>query len=384
MLIALGNKAIASYPEGGPMAVGFMQYPLGLRALGHRVFWVEVIQAALVRAKPELIKRFFELMARYGLAEDCALIAAEDLDNQVLEEAEVYGKSAAEAAALIRASDVLWNFSPSIRQPLLGKFRQRALIDVDPGHLQVCALSFNFDIQHHQVLLSVGNKIADADCEVPRLGRHWKVYRPYVYMPMWPEPSDPGPQAPFTSITQWSWEELEMDGRRLSLGKRESYLRNVTLPMLTGRPFELAANIGANDVAEDRKLFERNGWRIVEPYAMAGTPAKYQEYLRKSRAEILCCKPIFRELKTGWISDRSVGYLASGRPVLAEDCGFGEHLPAGRGMLSFGSVEEAAAQVAEIDGNYAAHSRAARELAESYFGSRECLEGILRASMGED
>ena len=158
-------------------------------------------------------------------------------------------------------------------------------------------------------------------------------------------------------------------------------MRNVTLPKLTGRPFELAANIGENDVADDRKLFERNGWRVVEPYPVAGTPEKYQEYLQKSRAEILCCKPIFRELHTGWVSDRSAGYLASGRPVLAEENGFSEHLPKGRGMLSFSSVEEAAARVAEIDGNYGAHSRAARELAESYFG-QSCLEEILRASLG--
>jgi hypothetical protein len=275
---------------------------------------------------------------------------------------------------------VLWNFAPSIRQPLLGEFRQRALIDGDPGHLQVCALEFNFDIQYHQVLLSVGNKIGDADCEVPRLGREWGTYRPYVHLPLWPLAPDPGPHAPFTSITQWSWEELALEGRRLSLAKRESYLRCVTLPRLTQRPFELAANIGENDVANDRKLFERNGWRIVEPLITAGTPEAYQEYLRNSRAEILCCKPIFKDLHTGWVSERSVGYLASGRPVLAEDTGFGQHLPAGCGIVSFDSLEEAAARVAEIDGNYAMHSRAARELAESYFGT-ECLKELLRASL---
>lgn len=381
MLIALGSKTIASYPEGGPLAVGFIQYPLGLRALGHRVVWVEVIKAELVRSNPTLVAGFFTLMGNYGLAGDCALIAVEDLDNQVLEGAEVYGMSAGKAAELVREADVLWNFATSIRQPLLGQFKQRALIDGDPGHLQVCALEFNFDIQHHQVLLSVGNKIADADCEVPKLGRDWKPYRPYVHLPMWPLTPDPGPQAPFTSITQWSWEELAMDGRRLSLSKRESYLRNVTLPKLTGRPFELAANIGENDVAEDRKLFERNGWRVVEPFPVAGTPEKYQAYLQESRAEILCCKPIFKDLRTGWVSDRSVGYLASGRPVLAEENGFSEHLPKGLGMLGFASVEEAAARVGEIDGNYDAHSRAARDLADSYFG-QSCLEEILRASLG--
>jgi hypothetical protein len=380
MLIALGSKSIASYPEGAPLAVGFMQYPLGLRALGHRILWVEVISTAQLRAHPELIAGFFALMGKYGLAEDCVLIACEDLDHQMLEGSEIYGMSAAKAADLIRSADVLWNFATSIRQPLLGEFRQRALIDGDPGHLQVCALEFNFDIQHHQVRLSVGNKIADADCEVPRLGLKWGTYRPYVHMPLWPMTAAPA-DAPFTSITQWSWEELSMDGRRLSLSKRESYLRIAELPKRSGQPFELAANIGANDVADDRSLFARNGWRIVEPLGVAGTAEKYQEYLRNSRGEILCCKPIFRELNTGWISDRSVGYLASGRPVLAEDCGFKQHLPATRGMVSFANLEEAVERVAEIEGDYPAHSRAARELAESYFGSRECLEEILRASL---
>jgi hypothetical protein len=380
MLIALGCRAIASYPEGAPLAVGFIQYPLGLRALGHQIVWIELIKAAQVRAEPQLVAGFFALMAKYGLAEDCALIAVEDLDSQVLEGAEVYGMSAARLADLVRQSDVLLNFATSIRQPLLSQFKRTALIDGDPGHLQVCALEFNFDIQHHHVLLSVGNKIAEADCEVPRFGRQWKPYRPYVYLPMWPLTPDPGPAAPFTSITQWSWEELVMDGRRLSLSKRASYIRNVALPQLTQRPFELAANIGANDIADDRKLFERNGWRVVEPLTVAGTPEAYQRYLQTSRAEILCCKPIFRDLHTGWVSDRSVGYLASGRPVLAEENGFSEHLPTERGFLSFNSVEEAAARVAEIDSNYAVHSRAARELAESYFGTR-CLEEILQASL---
>lgn len=382
MLIALGCKAIASYPEGAPLALGFIQYPLGLRALGHQILWIEVIKAAQVQGNPKLIRDFFAMMAKYGLAEDCALIAVEDPDNQILDRAEVYGMNAARLADLVLQADVLWNFATAIRQPLLGQFKQRALIDGDPGHLQVCALEFNFDIEHHQVLLSVGNKIADQDCEVPRFGRQWQPYRPYVHLPIWPLTPDPGRHAPFTSITQWSWEELEMEGRRLSLSKRESYIRNVALPKLTHRPFELAANIGANDVADDRKLFERNGWQIVEPLAVAGTPDAYQNYLQRSRAEILCCKPIFKDLHTGWVSDRSIGYLASGRPVLAEETGFSEHLPCGRGMLSFNTVEEAAARVAEIDADYTTHSRAARELAESYFGL-QCLEDILRRSITE-
>ena len=357
--------------------------PLGLRALGHRVIWVEVISASQLHARSELATEFFSLMAMYNLAEYSVLIAVQDLDNQVFEQADIYGMARSKAAAQIHAADALWNFAASIRQPLLGRFTRRVLIDGDPGHLQVCALTFNFDIQDHQVLLSVGNKISDTDCAVPRLGRRWGTYRPYVHLPMWPLTKDVGPHAPFTSITQWSWEELEMEGRRLSLSKRESYLRYVTLPKLTKRPFELAANIGPNDVADDRTLFTQNGWNIVEPLAIVGTPQKYQIYLSNSRAEILCCKPIFKELRTGWLSDRSVAYLASGRPVLMEDCGTSEHLPWGFGILSFGCLEEATMRVVEIDTNYMIHARAARGLAEHYFG-QSCLDAMLAQSFSED
>ena len=93
----------------------------------------------------------------------------------------------------------------------------------------------------------------------------------------------------------------------------------------------------------------------------------------------MCAKPIHVAMKTGWFSDRSIAYLASGRPVLAQETGFGERLPTGLGLLAFRDLAEAVAGVAEIDGNYARHSRAARELAESSFDSRKCLRDLLSA-----
>ena len=91
----------------------------------------------------------------------------------------------------------------------------------------------------------------------------------------------------------------------------------------------------------------------------------------------MCAKPIHVAMKTGWFSDRSTAYLASGRPVLAQETGFGERLPTGLGLLVFRDLAEVVAGVAEIDGNYARHSRAARELAESSFDSRKCLRALL-------
>ena len=120
-------------------------------------------------------------------------------------------------------------------------------------------------------------------------------------------------------------------------------------------------------------LAGQNGPRV------AGTVSGYQRYLRRSRAEFGCPKPIHRELRTGWFSDRSACYLASGRPVLIEDTGLSDHLPTGEGLLVFRDLAEAVAGVEEIDRNYARHRRAARELAEDVLDSRRCLPAMLAA-----
>ncbi len=151
------------------------------------------------------------------------------------------------------------------------------------------------------------------------------------------------------------------------------------MPQRSRRAFELAANIHPEDSTGDRQLLLRHHWKLVHPHSIAGSPASYQQYIKRSRAELLCPKPIHRQLKSGWFSDRSAGYLASGRPVLAEDTGFSDHLPTGRGLLCFNDLEEAVAGVAEIDRNYSEHMRAARELAEEYFNSQKSLPAMLSA-----
>jgi len=112
-------------------------------------------------------------------------------------------------------------------------------------------------------------------------------------------------------------------------------LRYADLPARAGRPFEIAANIGTTDPARDRETLATGGWRVADPHVVASTPAKYRDYIAASRAEIQCPKGVFRELNTGWFSDRSVSYLATGRPVIAEETGFSQHVPTGRGSSSF-------------------------------------------------
>jgi len=358
-----------------------LQYPLGLKASGHDVFWLELLRSSGCREKDlRLIRSFFRRLNAYGIDLDCAvLLFNADLMQQPIDKSEAFGASGEKVRTIIRNADLLLNFCCAIRQPLLSLFKHKVLLDVDPGHLQLAALSCDLDIPDHDVFLTIGARINAPDCEVPKLGLEWRTFEPFVYLPMWQPRTDPGADAPFSSITQWTWEELWWRDKRISVSKRAAYLKYLELPLTAQRPFELAANIGPEDPAGDARVFCEHGWRIVDPHEVAGSPSQYQKYIAGSRAEFMCPKPIHTEMKTGWFSDRSIAYLASGRPVLAEDTGFAERLPTGLGLLSFRDIEEAAAGVAEIDADYPRHSRAAREIAVEIFDSRPGLEALLSA-----
>jgi hypothetical protein len=381
MRLVLGNGSLINHPQAGGHWSWFLQYPLGLRALGHDVHWLELMRSTgQADEDARIVRQFFELIAPYGLDQCCAVLIFDcHLDFQPFERAQTAGRSKAAVEAAIRDADLLLNFCCAIRQPLLSTFRYRALLDFDPGHLQISALSWDMAVANHEALLTIGGRINAPDCEVPKLDLKWRTFEPCVYLPMWPTTGDPGRDAPFTSVTHWTWEELPWRGRIVSVSKRTAYLNYVDLPRRARRPFELAAYIEPTDATGDRELLTEHNWRIVHPYDVVSSVGDYQQYIGRSRAEFMCPKPIHVEMKTGWFSDRSIAYLASGRPVLAQESGFSERIPTGSGLLMFRDMDEAVAGVAEIDGNYYRHSRASRELAEDLFDSQKCLAAMLSA-----
>ena len=378
-IVLADGGSLARYPEGGGHWSCFLQYFFGLHALGHDVFWLEVLDSSGNEAQDQQrIKTFFHRFKRYGFGERCALLLYDQgLSAPTLEQARTYGMSQQRIKEIAQSADLLWNFACGLREPLLFLFKRRVLLDLDPGHLQVSALTCNMGIYEHDTFLSIGAKLHEPDCTVPTLGVKWHPFLPFVYLPTWHIAPDPGEDAPFTSVTQWTWGELWLDNRVLSVSKRDAYLTYIEIPSQAQRPFELAANIHPEDETGDRESLLEHGWKLVRPDRVAGTLGSYRKYIRRSRAEFQCPKRIHIELKTGWFSDRSACYLASGRPVLAEETGFSEQLPTGRGLLRFNNVEEALAGVAEIDSNYSQHMRAAREIAEEYLSSEKTLRGML-------
>ena len=382
MRIVLGDSASIRYQQGGGLWSWVLQYPLALKALGHDLFWLELFASTGSRANDlRLIREFFARLREYDLDRDCAvMLSPGNLDRQDPRASEIFGKSREGLLEVIRDADLLLNFCCFVRQPLLSMFRRRALLDFDPGHLQVSALSWDLNIADHDVWLTIGTRINAPDSRIPRLGVRWKTFDGFVYTPMWRVEPDPGASAPFTSITQWTWETLPLGDGSVSVSKRQAYLNCAELPRIARRPFELAANIGDADPAGDRALLLERGWRLVDPHQVADSPQKYQEYIRASRGEFMCPKPIHVELKTGWFSERSLSYMATGRPVVAEDTGFGERMPTGAGVIVFRNVHEAADAIARIDGDYERHRRAAREIVEDHFEWRKCANAMLSAA----
>jgi hypothetical protein len=115
----------------------------------------------------------------------------------------------------------------------------------------------------------------------------------------------------------------------------------------------------------------------VDPYEKSCNLDVYQDYIYTSRGEFTVSKDLVARTKSGWFSDRSVCYLAAGKPVITQETGFSKYVPTGRGLFSFDSMEEVLAAIEEINSDYPRHCRAAREIAYEYFAADRVLAKCL-------
>src|SRR5215471_17529139 len=97
------------------------------------------------------------------------------------------------------------------------------------------------------------------------------------------------------------------------------------LPKLTSERFMPALAIHPEETRDLAALTE-NGWHLLDPARLTDTPARYQEFIQQSKAEFGIAKSGYVAARCGWFSDRSICYLASGRPVLAQETGFSRFL----------------------------------------------------------
>ena len=369
--------SIAQRPGYGGHAWAFLQYALGFDELGYEPILIDRLSAEMATdasgvpcesTRQAGIEWFREVVEFAGLAESSCLL---------LDDGETLGLGREDLRSTIGDAPFLLNVMGFLDDPdLLGAAAMRVFLDVDPGFPQLWRELGQADVfAGHDRFVSVGANIGLPRCRIPDCGLDWIALRPPVALDRWPVATPVSEE--FRSIGSWRgpFDPIEYEGGILGLRVHE-FRRFVELPRLVEAEFGLALDIDAAD-HRDLELVESNGWKLIDPRVAAGTPAAYREFVRTSGAEIAIAKNIYVELDSGWFSDRSACFLASGNPVLAQDTGFGSTLTMGEGLLAFTTIEEAAAGVEAILGDWRRHSKAARDLAEDVFDAKKVLGGLL-------
>jgi hypothetical protein len=252
----------------------------------------------------------------------------------------------------------------------------RVFLDIDPGFGQMWQeLGLHTTFHGHDRYVTVGENLGQPCCTIPTCGIDWITTRQPIVLEHWPM-SDGGGGS-FTSIGAWRGPYGPIEYRGQTYGLRcHEFRKFLALPGMTGQAFELALDIDPAE-ANDLSLLRSGGWSLIDPQRVARTPADYQAYLRQSRGEFLVAKNMYVRSNSGWFSDRSICYLATGRPVVAQDTGL-EKYPVAEGLLLFSTPDEAAEAIRRVNADYALHCRAARRVAEELFDSDLVLNRLLR------
>jgi hypothetical protein len=366
--------AIVASPLGNkPLSGGFAWVPLsyvrGLARLGFDVYLVEQIAT-----DSPVGRAYFERVTDdFGLSERCALL--HDGNTLVGLEPSVIRDVAREAELLINVSGHVtldW---------LLEGPRLRAYIDTDPGFTQVWNRDGLLDpsVRRHTHFFSVGTNLGTTRSGVPDDGIEWRPSPPPVVLDDWPAATEEPWDMRFTTVSTWRCPSglISLDGETYLPSKLHEFRRMMPLPaQVAGARFEIALDIHPADHADRVRLVEM-GWKLVDPHAAAGDPCSFHDYVRGSAAEFSTVQGVYAAANTGWISDRSVRYLASGRPVLVQDTGVSRDVAGDAGMLFFTTLEEASEQVARIAADHTSHAAAARQIAEKWFDSDRVVGDML-------
>jgi hypothetical protein len=369
--VAIVAGALANKPRNGGEAWVRLSWVLGLQRLGFDVHFVE----RLPTRDPFGRQYFEEVVGAFGLERRAALL---DGEGEAL-----FGMGEAELAAIAGEAEILFNVSGHLDDgPILAAARRRVYVDLDPGFTQIWHAdpSLPFEVGGHDRYVTVGLNIGKVGCRVPRDGIEWIPTLPPVVLEEWPATPPPAGPFRFTTVATWRspYGQLPVAGRLAGL-KHHEFRRVLELPArVPAARFELALDIHAGDRADLEALRDR-GWAVISPLEVAADPEALRSYLRGSGAEFSVAQGLYVEGATGWFSDRTAAYLASGRPALVQDTGVGSELPWGEGLLSFSSPEEAAAQARRIAADPERHAGAARAIAEEHLDSDRVLGRLLEA-----
>jgi hypothetical protein len=363
---------IARYPFGGVTWCSLM-YLLGLRDLGHDVFYVEdtgeciydPIQNARTEDPGYGTAYIHAALEPFGLGDRWSLVNYDGAYHGAPRE--TVQAFCADADLFINLSGGSWFWRDEY-----ARIPRRLFIDSDPVFTQLAlakgdAWYVEF-FQRFDHLFTFGANIGTPASDVPTAGFTWhKTWQPVVTR-LW-RPDHPPRHDRLTTVMTWRIESFaDVDGN-----KDKEFVKFIDLPSRTTRQFELAVN-------GPQTLLRQFGWQTVDAMAVSRTLWDYRAFIQASHGEFGVAKHAYVAHRSGWFSDRTECYLAAGRPAIVQDTGWSRHLPCGEGLLAFTSPDDALEAIEHLAQDYARHARRAAEIAGDCFDAAVVLPRLLEVA----
>jgi hypothetical protein len=359
---------IARYPFGGVTWCSLM-YLLGLRALGHEVFYVEdtgecvydPVQNTLATDPSYGTQYIHAALEPFGLGDRWSFV---NYDGSY------HGRSADEVRRYAAGADLFINLSGGswFWRDEYANIPRKVFIDSDPAFTQLAIAKaepwYVAFFQRFDHLFTFGSNIGTPSSPIPTGDFLWrKTWQP-ITLEDWR--SDARPRDRFTTVMTWQIESFADVGGN----KDQEFVKVIELPSKTPQRFELAIN-------GPQLLLRQYGWDTVDAMAVSRTPGQYRDFIQASKAEFGVAKHTYVANRSGWFSDRTECYLASGRPALVQDTGWTAHVPSGEGLVAFTGMNDAIAGIDSINADYDRHARRALEIAREHFDARVVLPTFL-------
>jgi hypothetical protein len=358
-----------------------LQYVVGLQQLGHEVYYVEDSGAppydprvkSIVEDPTYNVTCLRDTLERFGFKDQWAYW---DMGSNTY-----YGLSQMQLRAVYDRADVVINLCGAT--PPREEHRhsgQLLYIETDPVYEQIRAeqgeqKTRDF-LSAHDILFTYGENLGESDCPVPLAGFTWKKTRPPVVLDLWEEHADPSCRN-FTTVATWhnKGKDITYQGETYYWSKHVNFLKFLDLPRCTSQPLEMAVETGDNKIRDELLSL---GWQLTEATERSATVEGYQDYIYASRGEFTVAKDIYVRPRSGWFSDRTVCYLAAGKPVVTQETGFSKFVPAGEGLFAFSTMEDIVAAFEAINTDYLHHAHAARAVATESFAADKVLRKMLQ------
>lgn len=371
---------VGQYPLGG-VAWDYLQFVLGLKDLGHEVFYIE--DTGLWPYDPRVgglgdgceftVSYLQDVMSHFGLEDRWAY--------RFDWASEWYGLPEAKRTRVLSTADVLFNVSGSLGRPWeLGHVPTRIYFDTDPVFTQLKLIGGNSQLRQqvdaHNRHYTVGELLPGTTGA--ETGHDWRPARHPIVLSEWITDLEPG--STYSTIMNWtSYKDLVHEGQ--TYGQKDvEFMKFLDVPGAVTPNFELAV-AGGKTRRVPTELLEHRGWSLSDPDVVCSDHAAYRNFIQRARGEWSVAKNGYVVGRSGWFSGRSAAYLASGRPVILQDTGYSECFPVGEGVLHFDDFDSAVGAIELVESDYSRHCAAARDIAAAYFGAESVLSGVLDSAL---